>query len=239
MPASYLRSSAGPDQPINSWLSWSSKEYGKIKNDNTFIMALLGINRSGDVQTIYKPVPVVDGEGNITAIIGNNRQWKSSPGFSCVDASSLGSIILNKKLENIPLKICPSEPLPKTHVASTTWAKTNNVGLCLVPILAPIFFGQKSIEGSVFDDNFVDKISSITKKHGKWADLMVEFYNQRKESVSDVDNIVDHLKIPSVLILTLRLSPPQVSKLKRPLSIPTPASISSQTLKNGNRTKKN
>ena len=47
MPASYLTSSAGPDQPIDNWLSWSSKDYQKIKDGDTFIAALLGINRSG------------------------------------------------------------------------------------------------------------------------------------------------------------------------------------------------
>jgi hypothetical protein len=123
----------------------------KIKDDDTFITALLQINHFGDIQTIFKPVPVDGRDGNIIAIVGNYSQWKSSPGFSYVDASSLGLIILIEKLENTPLKICRLEPLPKTHVASTTWAIANNVGLCLVPILAPIFFGQKSIECSIFD----------------------------------------------------------------------------------------
>jgi hypothetical protein len=43
-------------------------------------------------------------------------------------------------------------------VASTTWSESNNITVCLIPILAPIFFGQKSIEGSVFDDDFLDKM---------------------------------------------------------------------------------
>jgi len=100
-------------------------------------------------------------------------------------------------LENIPLETRPSESLPKPYVASTTWSESNNIAVCLVPILAPIFFSQKSIEGSVFDDDFVDKMKAISKKHGKWADLlMVEFYNQQEESESDLDKIIDRLKNP-------------------------------------------
>jgi len=175
MPATYLTSSVGPDQPIDNWLSWSSKDYEKIKDGDTFVAALLGINRSGDIP-MYKPIPIVDEHGTNVAIVGNSSQWKSNPSFSYVDDSNVGSIILIEKLENIPLEIRPSESLPKPYVASTTWSESNNVAVCLVPILAPIFFGQKSIEGSVFDDDFVDKMKAISKKHGKWADLMVEFY---------------------------------------------------------------
>jgi len=69
------------------------------------------------------------------------------------------------------------ESLPKPYVASTTWSESNNIVVCLIPIFAPIFFGKKSIEGSVFDDDFVDKMKAISEKHGKWADLMVKFYN--------------------------------------------------------------
>jgi hypothetical protein len=196
MPASYLSSYAGPDQPIDNWLSWSSKDYEKIKDGNTFIATLLGNNRSGDIQKMFKPIPVIGNDGNTVSIVGNNSQWKSNPGFSYVDASNIGLIILIEKLDNIPLEIRLSEPLLKSHVASTAWSKSSNIAVCLAPILALIFFGQKSIEGSVFDDDFVDKMTSISKKHSKWADLMVEFYSQGKESVSDLDKIIDRLKNP-------------------------------------------
>jgi hypothetical protein len=146
MPATYLTSSVGPDQPIDNWLSWSSKDYEKIKDDDTFVAALLGINHSGDIQTMYKPIPAVDENGTTVAIVGNSSHWKSNPSFSYVDATNVGSIILIEKLENIPLEIRPLESLPKPYVASTTWSESNNIAVCLVPILAPIFFGQKSIE---------------------------------------------------------------------------------------------
>ncbi len=89
MQTSHLSSSVGLDQPIDTWLSWLSEKYGKINDDETFITALLGVNRSGDIQTIYKPVPMNGTDGNITAIVGDNSQWKSSPCFSYIDASNL------------------------------------------------------------------------------------------------------------------------------------------------------
>jgi len=223
-------------------LSWSSKDYEKIKDGDTFVAALLGINRSGsgDIQTMHKPIPAVDENGTTVAIVGNSSQWKSNPSFSYVDASNVGSIILIEKLENIPLEIRSSESFPKPYVASTTWSESNNISVCLDPILAPIFFGQKSIEGSVFDDDFVDKMKAISKKHGKWADLMVEFYNQQEESASDLDKIIDRLKNPR------RSNAPDPETFTSPgfktsisLSPPTPASIkNSPTLRNGNRIKK-
>ena len=82
----------------------------------------------------------------------------------------------------------------RSLISQIQWS--NNIAICLIPILAPIFFGQESIEGSVFDDDFVDKMKAISEKHGKWADLMVEFYNQQEESTSDLDKIIDRLKNP-------------------------------------------
>jgi hypothetical protein len=116
MPESYLVSSAGPKQPTNNWLSWLSKEYKKIKDNDTSIAGLLGINCSSNVQTIYKPVPIEDNEGKNVAIIGSNSQWKSNHGFSYIDANNLVSIYLIEKLQNIPIKICPLEPFPKTYL---------------------------------------------------------------------------------------------------------------------------
>ena len=162
MPATYLTSSVGPDQPIDNWLSWSKKDYEKIKDDDTFVAALLGINRSGDIQTMYKPIPVVNENGTTVTIVGNNSQWKSNPSFSYVDASNLGSIILIENLENIPLEIRPSESIPKTYLASTTWSDSNNIAICLIPILAPIFFFGFCSESNPFVDAFPSKFFSPT-----------------------------------------------------------------------------
>ena len=112
MRATYLTSSVRPDQPIDIWLSWSSKDYEKNKDKDKFVAALLGINCSGDIQTMYKPIPVIDENGTAVAIVGNSSQWKSNPSFSYVDASNVGLIIFIEKLENIPLAIRSLESLP-------------------------------------------------------------------------------------------------------------------------------
>jgi hypothetical protein len=36
----------------------------------------------------------------------------------------------------------------------------------------------------------------ITKKHGEWANMMVELYSQHEKTVSNVEKIVDRLKNP-------------------------------------------
>jgi hypothetical protein len=88
------------------------------------------------------------------------------------------------------------EPLPKNCIVSTTWAEAGKIGFSFVPILAPIFFGQKSIKGSMLDADFVNEMATIAKKHGKQADMMVEFYSQLEESISKVIFFVDCLKNP-------------------------------------------
>jgi hypothetical protein len=84
--------------------------------------------------------------------------------------------------------------LPKAYISTTVWEDTTDVGICLVPLLAPIFFGQKSIEGSITNKDFVDKMTAISPKHGTWADLMKEVFNQLEKNENDIDKIIDRLK---------------------------------------------
>ena len=52
MPTSYLDFSDSPETEITNWLSWTDEDFKKILGGDTFIMALMGIARSGDVQII-------------------------------------------------------------------------------------------------------------------------------------------------------------------------------------------
>jgi hypothetical protein len=81
MPTSYLDSSPPPEISINDWLGWLSDDLERINNDDTYIAALVGINRSCDVQNIFKPIPVKDDSGETKAIIGNGSQYKTKPNF--------------------------------------------------------------------------------------------------------------------------------------------------------------
>jgi hypothetical protein len=140
MPTSYLDSSPPPEISINDWLGWSSDDLESINNDDTYIAALMSIYQSGDVQNIFKPFPIKDDSGETKAIIGNGSQCKTKPNFVYIKSSGLGSIYLMVKLSKMPPEIRPPHPLPKTRLSSTVWEDTTDVGICLIPLLAPIFF---------------------------------------------------------------------------------------------------
>jgi hypothetical protein len=53
------------------------------------------------------------------------------------------------------------------------WAKAKvPLGLALVPIIAPIFFGQQAIQVSIHDADFKEKLETFSSKHLQWAKLM-------------------------------------------------------------------
>ncbi len=147
-------------------------------------------------KTSTKPIPVKDDDEKTIAIIGNGSQFKSKPSFLYINSAGLGSVYLLEKLSKIPSEIRPPNPLPKTYLSSTAWEDATDVGICLVPILAPIFFGQQTIEGFVSDEDFVDKMAAISAKHGEWANLMKKVFSQLEENEIDIDKITDRLKKP-------------------------------------------
>ena len=109
MPTSYLNSSPPPEISINNWLGWSTNNLVKINNDDTYIAALVGINCSGNIQNIYKPMVVKDDSGKTKAIIGNGSQYKTKPSSVYIESDGLGSVYLLEKLSKIPPKICPPQ----------------------------------------------------------------------------------------------------------------------------------
>jgi hypothetical protein len=135
MPTSYLNSSPPPEISINIWLGWSTNNLVKINNDDTYIAALVGINRSGNIQNIYKPIVVKDDSGKTKAIIGNGSQYKTKPSSINIESNGLDSIYLLEKLSIIPPGIRPPNPLPKAYISTTVWEDTTDVGLCPSPFL--------------------------------------------------------------------------------------------------------
>jgi hypothetical protein len=79
-------------------LGWSTDDLVKINNDNTYITALVGINRSGNIQNIYKPIVVKDDSGKTKAIIGNGSQYKTKPSSVYIESDGLGFVYLLEKL---------------------------------------------------------------------------------------------------------------------------------------------
>jgi hypothetical protein len=109
MPMSYLDSSAPPEISINNWLGWSTDNLVKINNDDRYIAALIGINRSGVIQNIYKPIVVKDNSGKTKAIIGNGSQYKTKPSSIYIKSDGRSSVYLLEKLSKILPKICPPQ----------------------------------------------------------------------------------------------------------------------------------
>ena len=98
MPTSYLDSSPPPEISINNWLGWLTDNLVKINNNDTYIAALVGINRSGNIQNIYKPIVVKDDSGKTKAIIGNGSQYKTKPSSVYIESDGLGFVYLLEKL---------------------------------------------------------------------------------------------------------------------------------------------
>ena len=75
MPISYLDSSNPPNTEITNWLSWTDEDFKKIVDGETFVSALMGIARSGNVQIIYKPILVKNEQNEPLAFAGNASQY--------------------------------------------------------------------------------------------------------------------------------------------------------------------
>ncbi len=200
MPKSYLKSAAPPDQPVEDWLTWTRANLkDQLSNSPTKIAAMMGINRAGDVQYLYKPTIIPKAFGTTddnasSAIIGNISDAHSKPCFVYMDSSKLGSAFVIKTYSSIPVEICPEEALAEKFLADTSWAKTVvPIGMATFPTVAPIFFGQKVFEGSIHDQDFEDSMEEISPTNLKWAKLMKEHITQQENDGDHVSSIINRL----------------------------------------------
>ncbi len=122
------------------------------------IGAIIGINKMGDLQMIYSPIIILNAfVSGSSAIICNTSNEHTEPSFVYSDASDIGSIMVIVTYDDIPLELCPEEHLSSRIVADTSWASAKvKVGMVQLPMLAPIFFGQKTVVSSVRDPDFED-----------------------------------------------------------------------------------
>jgi hypothetical protein len=146
MPMSYLDSSPPPEISINNWLGWSTNDLVRINNNDKHIAALVGINRSGDIQNIYKPIVVKDDSSKTKAIIGNGSQYKTKSSSVYIESDGLSSVYLLEKLSKIPPEICPPNPLPKAYIRMPVWEDTTDIGICLVLLLAPFSLDKNQLK---------------------------------------------------------------------------------------------
>jgi hypothetical protein len=104
------------------------------------------------------------------AIIGNNSDVHTEPAFVYTDASNIGSIMSVATYDDIPLDLRPEEHLSSRIVAEMSWASAKvKLGVVYLPMVSPLFFGQKTIESSVHDPDFEDQLRAISPIHFQWA----------------------------------------------------------------------
>ncbi len=136
----------------------------------------------GDLQRIYSPIVIHNAfsSGN-AAIIGNSSDVHTEPAFIYTDASDISLIMTVAAYDNIPLDLHPEEHLSLRIVTETSWASAKvKLGVVYLPMVAPLFFRQKTIKSSVHNPDFEDQLRAISPIHFQWAQLIKEHLTQKK-----------------------------------------------------------
>ena len=175
MPKHWLAASkTAPTPPVLDLLKWSEQDLEHHIAESGTIGAIVSINKMGDIQTIYSPIviPNAFASGN-AAIIGNSSDLHTEPAFIYTDAGDIGSILTMATYTDIALNLRPEEHLSSRIVAETAWASAKvELGVVSMPMVAPLFFGQKTVESSVHDSDFEDQLRYISPTHHQWAQLI-------------------------------------------------------------------
>ena len=108
MPKYWLASKTAPTPPVLGWMKLSGQDLERHIAESGTIGAILGINKMGDIQTIYSHlvIPNAFTSGN-AAIIGNRSNVHTEPTFIYTDASDIGSILTVATYDNIPSDLRP------------------------------------------------------------------------------------------------------------------------------------
>jgi hypothetical protein len=82
MPKYWLASKPAPNPPVLDWLKWSGRDFKRHIAGSGTIGPIIGINKMGDLQTIYSPIiiPNAFASGSST-IIGNTSNKHTEPSF--------------------------------------------------------------------------------------------------------------------------------------------------------------
>jgi hypothetical protein len=194
MPKHWTTSKPAPDPPVIDWLKWTGQDLEcHIAKSGTSVAAVIGINKMGDLQIIFSPIIIPNAFNNCeyAAIIGNSSNKHNEPSFVYTDASDIGSIMVVMTYDDIPSELRPEEPLSSRFIADTSWAGAKvKLGMVQSPMFAPLFFGQSTVETSVHDADFDDKIGEISPLHLQWALLMKEQLTQEENDIHDLNSVI-------------------------------------------------
>jgi hypothetical protein len=141
-------------------------------------LSLLFVARKKEVCTIYKPTCVINGEGKLSAIIGDIYDKGSNPTIVKLNKDKIGSCFAVCTYLDIPKEFCPEIPLEANIITDRDWESAPTViSFIAIPTLAPLPYGT-IIESTVFDYEFIEEMQKISKEHGFWAKSMADVINQ-------------------------------------------------------------
>ncbi len=161
---------------LGSLRHWSKNDLGKSINPEQ-ISSLLFIIRKKEIRVIYKPTPVFNGKGKLSAIIGNIFDKGSTPTFFRIDNDKVGSCYAIREHNKVPAEYQLETPLPADLVKKTDWEYvTNKILLIAIPTLVPLPYG-KEIESTTFNNNFAKEMQITSSEHGFWANSMADVIN--------------------------------------------------------------
>ena len=195
MSKNWLTSKPAPEPPVSDWLKWSGQDLERYIAESDKIAAIIGINKMGDIETMYSPIliPNAFATGH-SAIIGNQNNKRNKPSFIYSDASDIGSAMVVLTYEDIHSELRPDEHLSPRTIADTSWASAKvKLGMVQFPMVAPIFFQQKTVTCSVHDADFEELLGEISPTHLCWAQLVREQLTQEENDGTDLDLVVQRL----------------------------------------------
>ncbi len=118
----------------------------------------------------------------------------TEPAFVYTDAGDIGSFLTVATYTDIPLDLRAEEHLSARILVETVWASAKVLlGMVSMPMVAPLFFGQKTIESSVHDSDFEDQLRNISPIHHQWAQLIKERLTQEENNSEDLELVIDRL----------------------------------------------
>jgi hypothetical protein len=124
------------------WIYWSKNDLGK-SIDPEQISFLLFITRKKEIRVIYKPTPVFNDKGELSAITGNMFDKGSTPAFFKINNDEVGSCYAIREHNVVPVEYRPETPLPADLVKETGWKYTaNKISLIAIPTLDPLPYSR-------------------------------------------------------------------------------------------------
>jgi hypothetical protein len=122
MPKNWLTSKPAPDPPVLDWLKWMGQDLECHIAESGRVAASIGINKMGDLQTIFSPIIIPNAFNNCkyAAIIGNTSNKHNEPSSVYTDARAIGSIMVVMTYDDIPSELRPGEPLSSRFIADTS-----------------------------------------------------------------------------------------------------------------------